>query len=176
MAIGGILIRAEVDSRSIRAKLHELISLGQDPSEALRDIATYGENSTRERFRMQIGPDGNRWKPSLRVQLRGGKTLTKDGHLSGSISRRSGRTFAEWGTNRVYGPAMQLGFDGTVNVPAHTREITSAFGRKLKSGVTVSVRAYSLRQKIVARPYLGVNEENAADIMDLLADRIDGAR
>lgn len=174
--IGGILIRADIDSRSVRSKLHELVALGQDPSEALRDIATYGENSTRERFRLQIGPDGNRWKPSLRAQLRGGKTLTKSGHLGDSITRRSGRSFAEWGTNRVYGPTMQLGFEGTVQVPAHTRVITSAFGKKLKAPVSVAVGAYTLRQKIVARPYLGVNDENAADILDLLADRIEGAR
>ncbi|OGS90856.1 MAG: hypothetical protein A2Z95_06215 [Gallionellales bacterium GWA2_60_18] len=173
---GGILIRVETQDSGIRAKLAALIAMGQDPSEAMRDIATYGENSTRERFRMQIGPDGNRWKPSLRAQLNGGKTLTKDGHLSGSITRRSGRSFAEWGTNRVYGPAMQLGFEGTVQVPAHTRVISSAFGKKLKAPVSVAVGAYTLRQKIVARPYLGVNDENAADILDLLADRIEGAR
>jgi len=174
--IGGILMRADVDSRSVRSKLAELIALGQDPSDALRDIATLGENSTRERFRLQISPEGNRWKPSLRVRLRGGKTLTKDGHLSGSITSRSGRSFAEWGTNRVYGPAMQLGFDGSVNVTSHTRVITSAFGHKLRFGVAVNVGAYTLRQKIVARPYLGVNDENAADILDLLSDRIEGAR
>lgn len=174
--IGGILMRADVDSHSVRSKLAELIALGQDPSDALRDIATLGKNSTRERFHMQISPDGARWKPSLRVRLRGGKTLTKDGHLSGSITSRSGRSFAEWGTNRVYGPAMQLGFDGSVNVPAHTRVITSAFGHKLRFGVAVNVGAYTLRQKIVARPYLGVNDENAADILDLLSDRIEGAR
>lgn len=173
--IGGILIRADVDSRSVRAKLAELIALGQDPSEALHDIAQHGEKTTIERFRLQISPEGNRWKPSLRAQLRGGKTLTKGGHLSGSITSRSGRTFAEWGTNRIYGPAMQLGFEGDVNVPAHTRVITSAFGRKLRFGVAVSVAAYTLRQKIEARPYLGVNDENAADILDLLSDRIEGA-
>lgn len=173
--MSGIILRAEIIDNGIRAKMMALIAMGRNPADAMRDIATYGESSTRERFRMQIGPDGNRWKPSLRVQLHGGKTLTKDGHLGGSLTSRSSSKFAEWGTNRVYGPAMQLGFDGPVNVPAHTRIITSAFGRKLRFGVAVSVAAYTLRQKIVPRPYLGVNDENDSDILDILQARIEGA-
>lgn len=146
--MSGITIRAEIEDGGIRKKLAALIALGRDPSPAMRDIATYGENSTRERFRMQISPSGERWKPSLRVQLHGGKTLTKDGHLAGSISSRSGRSFAEWGSNRVYAAIHQLGGK-------------AGRGRKVT---------------IPARPYLGMNDENAADIMDLLQARIEGAR
>ena len=168
----GILIRAEIEDSGIRAKLMALIALGQDPSEALRDIATLGENSTRERFRMQIGPDGNRWKPLKTGLFEGGffgkkhlrkdgrirksainralgrKILTRDGHLGDSITARSSSQYAEWGTNRVYGAIHQLGGK-------------AGRGRKVT---------------IPARPYLGVNDENAADILNLLSDRIEGAR
>lgn len=161
----GILIRAEIEDSGIRAKLMALIALGRNPAPALRDIATYGENSTRERFRTQIGPDGNRWKPSLRVQLSGGKTLTKDGHLADSISSRSGRSFAEWGTNRVYGAIHQLG--GTIKPKG-----AGSLRFRLANGAFVSTD----KVEIPARPYLGVNDENAADILDLLSDRIEGVR
>ena len=161
----GILIRAEIEDSGIRAKLMALIALGQDPSEALRDIATLGEDSTRKRFHLQISPEGNRWKPSLRAQLRGGKTLKKDGHLIGSITSRSGRTFAEWGTNRVYGAIHQMG--GTIKPKG-----AGSLRFRLANGAFVSTD----KVEIPARPYLGVNDENAADILDLLTDRIEGAR
>lgn len=145
--MSGISIRVEITDNGIRAKLTALIGLGRNPADAMRDIATYGKSSTRERFRMQIGPDGNRWKPSLRVQLHGGKTLTKDGHLGDSITSRSSSKFAEWGSNRIYAAIHQLGGNA---------------GR-------------GLRSKIVPRPYLGVNDENDSDILDILQARIEGA-
>jgi len=144
--MSGVILRAEITDNGIRAKLTALIALGRNPADAMRDIATYGESSTRERFRMQIGPDGNRWKPSLRVQLNGGKTLTKDGHLS-AITSRSSSKIAEWGSNRIYAAIHQLGGNA---------------GR-------------GLRSKIVPRPYLGVNDENDSDILDILQARIEGA-
>lgn len=145
--MSGIIIRAEITDNGIRAKLTALTALGRNPADAMRDIATYGKATTRERFRMQIGPDGNRWKPSLRVQLHGGKTLTKDGHLGDTITSRSGSNFAEWGSNRIYAAIHQLGGNA---------------GR-------------GLRSKIVPREYLGVNDENDSDILDILQARIEGA-
>ncbi len=161
--MSGITLRAEVDDSGIRARLTTLIALGRNPAPAMRDIATYGESSTRERFRLQISPGGERWKPSLRVQLRGGKTLTRDGHLSGSITSRSSSNFAEWGTNRIYAAIHQLG--GTIK-PKHATSLRF----KLASGAFVSTD----KVEIPKREYLGVNEENAADIMDILQARIEG--
>lgn len=163
--MSGISIRAEIDDSGIRAKLMTLIALGRNPSDAMRDIATYGESSTRERFRLQIGPDGNRWKPSLRVQLHGGKTLTKDGHLAGSITSRSGSKVAEWGTNRIYAAIHQLG--GVIKP-----KFATSLRFRLASGAFVSAKKVT----IPARPYLGVNDENASDILDILQARIEGAR
>ncbi|MDP1681084.1 MAG: phage virion morphogenesis protein [Burkholderiales bacterium] len=144
----------KVDDAEILGALKRLISLGRNPEPAMRDIATLGESSTRLRFRTETGPDGKRWKPSLRVQLYGGKTLTKDAHLSGSVSSNHGRDFAEWGVNRVYAAIQQFG---------------GRAGRKVgKFG--------PLRGAIIpARPYLGVSSDDARDILDILQRRIDGA-
>jgi phage virion morphogenesis protein len=168
----GILIREEIEDSGIRAKLMALIALGMNPAPALRDIAAYGESSTRERFRLQISPEGNRWKPLKTELFEGGffgkkhlrkdgrirksainralgrKILTRDGHLGDSITAKSSSQYAEWGTNRIYAAIHQ-------------------FGGKAGRGRKVT---------IPARPYLGVNDENAADILNLLADRIEGAR
>lgn len=162
--MSGITLRAEINDNGIRAKLTTLIALGRNPSGAMRDIATYGESSTRERMDLQLGPDGNRWKPSLRVQLHGGKTLDDSGHLISSITSRSSSNVAEWGTNRIYAAIHQSG--GTIKP-----KFATSLRFRLASGAFVSTRKVT----IPARPYLGVNDENAADILDILQARIEGA-
>lgn len=144
--MSGISIRVEHNDQLIRGALLNLIALGQNPAEAMRDIATLGENTTRERFRTETGPDGVRWRPSLRVQINGGRTLTKDGHLGDSVSSRSTSKYAEWGVNRIYAAIHQFGGQA---------------GR-------------GLRTKIVARSYLGISPGDETDILDILWRRIDG--
>jgi phage virion morphogenesis protein len=170
--MSGISVRVEIADNGIRAKLTALIALGRNPSDAMRDIAAYGESSTRERFRLELDPDGNRWKPLKYGLLEGGffkkkhlrkdgrirksainrtlgrKILTRDGHLGDSITARSSSQYAEWGSNRIYAAIHQLGGK-------------AGRGRKVT---------------IPARPYLGVNEENASDILDILQARIEGAK
>lgn len=162
--MSGIVLRADVEDSGIRDRLNLLIALGRTPSDAMRDIATYGENSTRERFKLQIDPDGNRWKPSLRVQLRGGRTLTKGGHLGDSITSRSSKDVAEWGSNRIYAAIQHFG--GTIKPKGGG---TLRF--RLASGAFVSTKEVTLP----ARGFIGVNDENAADILDLIQRRIEGA-
>ena len=58
--MAGASIRIEFDDARIRAALQRLIDVGQHPREAMQDIATLGENSTRERFHTETGPDGKR--------------------------------------------------------------------------------------------------------------------
>lgn len=164
--MAGASIRIEFDDARIRAALQRLIDVGQHPREAMQDIATLGENSTRERFHTETGPDGKRWTPIKQIgfrkkQLRkdgrirksainyvlGRKILTKDGHLGDSLGSRAGATFAEWGVNRIYAAIHQFGGQA---------------GR-------------GLRSKIVARPYLGINAGDEADILDILQRRIEAA-
>ena len=161
--MSGVSMRVEVDDLGVRSKILSLIGLGKNPADAMRDLATYGESSTRERFRLQLDPQGNRWKPSLRVQLHGGKTLTRDGHLGNSITSRSGRFLAEWGTNRIYGAIHQFG--GVIK-PKHAPSLRF----QLANGAFVSTKKVEIPQ----RAFLGVNEENAADMLDLLQARIEG--
>jgi phage virion morphogenesis protein len=115
------------------------------------------------RFRTETAPDGSKWKPSLRVQMQGGRTLTKDGHLSGSISSQSGNDYAMWGVNRIYAALMHFG--GVVRAKA---------GKALRfrfAGGFVTVKSVTIR----ARPFLGVSDDDRADILDIIARRIQGA-
>lgn len=144
----------KVEDAQILGALRRMIALAKNPSPVMSDIATIGENSTRLRFRTETGPDGKQWKPSIRVQLHGGKTLTKEGHLSGSLSSNHGRDFAEWGVNRVYAAIHQFG---------------GYAGRA--AGKHGPIR----RALITARPYLGVSDDDAGDILDAIQLRINGA-
>lgn len=92
----------KVEDSQITASLHRLIALGRDAGPVMAYIAAQGESSTSMRFRTETGPDGQKWKPSLRARLIGGRTLTDEGDLARSISGRHGSDFAEWGVNRIY--------------------------------------------------------------------------
>ncbi len=163
MAVPGVSIRIDHDSAQIQAKLRKLIALGSDLSGIMQDIATLGEASTRERFNTEIGPDGKRWKRSIRAQINGGKTLTQDGHLGDSIGKSSGHDFAKWGVNRVYAAIHQFG--GTIKPK---RAKTLRF--KLANGEFISTKSVTMP----ARPYLGISAGDEADIMDLVQARIQG--
>ncbi|WP_439861626.1 phage virion morphogenesis protein [Pseudomonas sp. MBLB4136] len=134
--------------------------MGADPQPLLRDIAFLGESSTRERFRSQSGPDGQRWKPSLRAQLFGGKTLTQDGHLGDSITSTADRTTAAWGTNRIYAAIHQFG--GEIKAKG-TAGLRFKIGERWATKRQVS---------IPARPFLGVSADDAQDILDLVSDYV----
>lgn len=152
-----------VEDAQVAAALRRLIALGRDATPAMRDIAALGENSTRLRFRTETGPDGTRWKPSLRARIKGGRTLTKDGHLAGSLSSHFGPDFAEWGVNRVYAAIHQFG--GVIRGRG-----AGALRFRLADGGFAVVRAV----RMPARPFLGVSSDDARDILDILQRRIEG--
>jgi phage virion morphogenesis protein len=138
--------------------------VGKNTAPTMGAIARLGENSTRMRFRDQRGPDGQPWKPSLRAQLVGGRTLTKDGHLSGSISSGYGKDFAEWGFNRVYAAIHHFG--GVIKAKS---------GGALKFPLPNGGFAVVKQVRIPARPALGINDDDRDDILDILERRIVGS-
>ena len=156
--------RIEIDDDQLRGALLRLMALGNNPAPAMQDIAALGESSTRLRFRTQTGPDGMRWKPSLRAQMSGGNTLTRDGHLSGSINKRSGADFAEWGVNRIYAAIHQFG--GVIRAKS-----AGALKFRLPGGGFAVVKAV----RMPARPFLGVSDDDRRDILDILERRINAA-
>lgn len=154
---------SRIEDRQVLGALQRLIALGNNPAPAMREIAALGESSTRLRFRTETGPDGQRWKPSLRAQIAGGRTLTKDGHLAGSISANHGKDFAEWGVNRIYAAIHQFG--GVIRAKG------KALAFALAGGGFAVVKAV----RMPARPFLGVSANDSRDILDVIERRIGGA-
>ena len=156
--------RIAVDDGEIRGALQGLLAFGRNPASALAQIAALGETATRLRFRTEQGPDGQRWVPSLRAQLSGGKTLTQDGHLSGSISSSSGTDYAEWGVNRIYAAIHQFG--GVIRA-----KNAGSLKFALPGGGFAVVKAVC----IPARPFLGISDDDRNDILDVLTHHLAGA-
>lgn len=159
-----VLYQITVDDRQINAALNRLLALGQNPSEVMRDIASYGENSTRDRFKTGTGPDGNAWQPSRRVQERGGKTLVDSNRLLSSITSQSGADFAEWGTNVIYAAIHQVG-----------GEIRAKTARGLFFKVADGTARRVKKVTIPARPYLGINADDEAHIVDIINQHLQEA-
>lgn len=159
MQIFGSLLDGEVIGA-----LRRLLAMGQHPQPALAEIAALGEQSTRLRFRTQRGPDGLAWKPSLRVLLQGGRTLTRDGHLGDSLSSGASDDYAEWGVNRIYAAIHQFGGG-----------ITAKAGGKLKFPLPGGGWAVVKSVRMPARPYLGVDDDDRADILDVIERHLNNA-
>ena len=79
-----------------------------------------------------------------------------------------------WGSRTPYAIVHEEGFSGSVNVPAHQRRITQAFGRDIEPR-TITVSAHTKNMNIPARPYLGPSlDDNIDGIANLLSDLMVG--
>lgn len=151
--MSGVSLHIEVDDRQIQVAIARLIATGQNPAPIMQDIATYGENSTRDRFRTETAPDGSQWKPNQR----GSKTLIDSSRLLDSIVSDSDDDFAAWGTNVIYAAIHQSG--GVIrakNKPYLVFKVPGGGLRRVKQ-VTIP-----------ARPYLGINDDDEENIVDIV--------
>lgn len=155
-----VSIRIESNLPMVGRLFRALEQIGGNPQPLLEDIAFWGENSTRERFREQRDPSGQQWKPSLRVQTTGGKTLTKDGHLGDSITSAADRRSAQWGTNRIYAAIHQFG--GVIKAKG-------TGGLRFKIGERWSNKR---QVTIPKRAFLGLSTADERDILDLVSDHL----
>jgi phage gpG-like protein len=161
--VTGAVAHIEQDDRRLRAVIRQYLALGKNPQALMEDLAVIGENTTRERFRTQLDPQGARWKPSMRAQLRGGKTLTQDGHLGDSITHRSDNKKAEWGTNMIYGGIHQFG-----------GRIRAKSGGKLRFRLAGGGYATVDEVLMPQRAFLGISDNDEVDMLDAIQARING--
>jgi len=82
----------------------------KNPEGALRQIGLVGLRSIAKTF--AAGGRPQKWKPSIRARLTGGKTLLKTARLLRSITTKVGTGMVTWGTSVKYARIHQLG--GTI--------------------------------------------------------------
>ncbi|MGB0695370.1 MAG: phage virion morphogenesis protein [Rhodospirillaceae bacterium] len=167
------------------ARLRRLITQGPGRVvDAMDDIGMAMVGSSQRRFETNVGPGGKPWEPSKRAKKQGGQTLVDQGHLRDSLTYRVLGRVLQWGTNLVYAAIHQFG--GTIKREARTQTIyrrlnarTGLLGtRFVKRGKSNfasdhAVGAYEIEMS--ARPYLGVDDVDEAEILDILAGHLRGA-
>ena len=187
MVDGGNMIKIEVDTRELSAKLKELENLvsGRSLRPVMRQIAQAMELATEKNFETEGARLGERWKPSQRALegIRGrkvkGKTLQDTGRLAGSIVSDVGRDYAIVGTNVEYGPIHQFG--GKTRQGAQSRLQAfrvdmktghSRFAKRKKANFEQWVSRPEYEIELPARPFLRLNEQDIDDIKSIVEQAI----
>jgi phage virion morphogenesis protein len=159
MAMTGV--RMELNGREATlAVLGEAVDRTDDSLGLFDAIGAALVVSTQRRFEDEAGPDGNPWPESLRKKLLGGRTLTDTAALVSSITHEATTSSVAIGTNLIYAAIHQVG--GTIR--AKTEK-----GLRFRSpGNGGWVRKSEV--EMPARPFLGLDEDDEAEIRALAAD------
>ncbi|GFM37681.1 phage virion morphogenesis protein [Desulfovibrio psychrotolerans] len=145
---------------AIEARLGRLLAAGNDLRSAMDEIGSQVLQRTQRRFEEQQGPDGTDW-PELSpvtVRKRGdtGPILRITGHLYGSLEYKAQPDAVEIGSNWPYARIHQLG------------AAQGSSGRTRRNGPIPW-------GDIPARPYLGLSDDDAADVQDIIFHYLAGA-
>ncbi|TNF16829.1 MAG: phage virion morphogenesis protein [Rhodobacteraceae bacterium] len=153
----GVTLTIRLDDVAPRAAMARLAAGAQDKTELMDQIGSVLVNGARERIaKTNVTPEGVPWPKSLRAQLSQGVTLHDSGTLMNSITEEPSADRVEVGSNMIYAGVHQSG--ATI-----TAKSSGALHFTLANGEQVTVGSVT----IPARPYLGISEDEAADIEDL---------
>ncbi|WP_283132485.1 phage virion morphogenesis protein [Enterovibrio norvegicus] len=138
-------------------------------------IGAEAETQTHRRIRDEkTAPDGTPWEgwSDGYAKTRHGNhsLLMGNGELDDSIQFQVRGNKVHVGSPLVYAAVHQDGFEGAVNIAAHHRRITQAFGKVLRHPVWQSVGAHVRHMKVPQREYLGLSNENRQDLYALIGD------
>jgi len=179
--MSGITVR--VNSQAIAQYLSSILERGQHMKPAFDQIGEYLIRETQLRFDRQESPDGNPWAPlkprtvkAKNRQNKISKILQARGDLRRSIVYQSSNTSLVIGSNRDYAAIHQFG--GEIALAARSRAVNfrvnkrtgqSRFARKERGNFQQDVNFRASRIIIPARPYLGVNAQDEAEIIRILS-------
>lgn len=146
--------------RAFEAALGGLIA-GFDNTEPLAErFGVYLESATIERFDTETAPDGTPWEKSIRAKEEGGQTLTDSSQLRSSIHSEPANGSVRWGSNKIYARIHNDG--GTIRAKSGGRltfRLPGGLGFRSVDEVTIP-----------ARPFLGINAEDEAELLALAVD------
>ena len=159
----------------VQAALREMARLGRQPATLLRPIGAILASNTKDRFDAGTDPTGQRWAPLHPAYLavkRGPSVLKASLQLQKSITFRVAGDELAIGTNKVYAAIHQFGGTIRPKKPGGRLIFRDAAGQAWGAARQVT---------IPARPYLGISDGDARDILDtveivLLQARQAGAR
>lgn len=176
MAGATLGIKITYDDRQVRQALERLAKAGGNMRAAFADIGEYLDLTTRARFDAERGPDGERWGPladsTLRRAMLSGVKRGK-GKKRRQLTRRGGGTKA--GAIRKLAGKRILVESGDLRDTLRYRATATGleFGTDRKYGATHQFGDEA--RGIPARPYLGINDEDRAEILGILRRHLDAA-
>jgi phage gpG-like protein len=163
------------DDEPLRQAARRLMTFGDAYAHRMWDAIGHSLVSYAQmRFEEQVDPQGTPWKKSQRAIREGGQTLYDKGFLFASetynVINNAG---VEQGSNRVYAAAIQFGADITSyergqQIYRNTNkagELKPGFVKKSKANYANWVVVPEHKIHIDARPYLGLSEANAVEIV-----------
>ncbi|MGO4699811.1 phage virion morphogenesis protein [Dyella sp. 2RAB6] len=190
--MAGARIEYELDIARVSTALNNAARALDTDGQALllSDIGEYLVRSTRDRAAAQVSPDGTPWAAlSPRYakwkerQRPGVPKLKFDNHMIGDqFTHQVDSSTLYVGTNAPYGAIQQGG--GEIHIAARSQqayfherngEVSPHFVNKRKSNFAqwVTLPAYTI--KMPARPWLGVSEQDANEIVQLTLDHLAAA-
>lgn len=157
--MSGARIEIKADVAEVQAAFSRLIALGGDLHAVMESIGEAVRASTRHRFETGIGSHGLPWKKSAGP----GKTLVDTGRLRDSISYAAGDASVRIGTSVRYAAIHQFG--GTI------------LPKKGKSLRFKTAEGWRNVQRVVmpARPFLGLDADDRAEILAIATDHVQRA-
>ncbi|MEO5336873.1 MAG: phage virion morphogenesis protein [Magnetospirillum sp. WYHS-4] len=161
----GITLSIDIQDAGAAKVLDRVIAAAEDLTPAMDDIGGHLVAAIQRRFELGRGPDGKPWKPSRRVEESkgGGQTLVDSGRLMQSVTHLAHADSVDVGTNVIYGAIHQFG--GTIRAKkGKALAFGSGAGKVLRNSVTIP-----------ARPFLGLDADDKAEIAVIVRDHIERA-
>lgn len=155
----------EIDDKEFADALVKALDIAGDVQPLLEDIGDRIIFNTRRRFAEGVGPDGERWEPLSEItkQLRregpgsgSDKPLNDTRALFRSIQKAVTGNTVSVGSNLPYAALQQFG--GTIR-PKNGDFLVFGTGENT---------VFAKESKVPARPYLGLNQDDRLDIIDVV--------
>lgn len=177
--MAGSMLEVSIDVGAAGKALGDLLERLGDLTTPLNDIAEYLHQSTDDRFRQQVGPDGSPWAPlapSTLARKKGGRILRDKGTLQDTLRHSVSNDELSFGTDRPYGAIHQLG--GKVQHAARSQQVYfrqgkdgsvgSRFVKKSRSNFAQWITRGEHSSEMPARPYLGLSEQDNGEILAII--------
>ena len=173
-------INVELDDRDVRAALEALTHAGSDLRPALEQIGEYLIMSIRDRFQASVAPDGTPWAPNTQATY-----LQFLGRFKGSYTKRG--KLSKAGGQRAAGKKPLIGETGSLSSQI-SWQMDGNNGVQIGSPMQYAAaqqfgmpRGYAGTDRrgrplpwgdIPARPFLGVSDQDADGILDILEEHL----
>lgn len=167
------MIELEIKDGEVIGALNRLVAGLEDATPAMREIAEFLVQSTKDRFGTGASPDGVTWAPKSETtkaayRRRGEKVDERPlfgpgSDLSRQIFARADRNSVEWGSTRIYAGTMQFG--------AAQGQFGAFMGKDKRGRDHFHHIPWG---NIPARPFLGISQDDREGILEIVGDYLEG--